>query len=1251
MRRGWVVGCVALFLNLTLPYQALAQAPGTITTFAGGGPNNVPAVQANVASPTFVAVGSAGDLFVASLEQHRVFKVDTAGRLTVFAGVGAQGCTTGQVAPNVHLFSPDGIAFDADGHVFIADSCARVVRVDVATGIATQVAGVSGPAPGFSGDGGPATSARLRSEVMGLAFDRSGNLYIADLGNRRVRRVSPGADGRITGAPDEIITTVAGNGVRPGSIDGEGGNPADDRAAQGVPATSTTVFPYDLTLDGSGNLYVSELGSQRVRRVSAGADGQVTGAADEIITIVAGNGGQHFNGDGITATAAAIDPRQIFLDADLNLFIADRFNGRVRRVDPSGVITTIAGRASGLTFSGDGGPATSAILSNPFGVALDRSRNIYIADTGSRRVRRVDAASGIINTVAGNGEHVIGGDGGPATNASFAGIAALAVAPDGDLVILGGFHPRVRRVDAATGIIATVAGGSGEGFSGDGGPATGATFRLGASGVAVDRHGHVYVADTSNARVRRIDAIAGIITTVAGNGTAPGAIDGEGGDPADDLGDGRAATAVALVPRDVAVDAAGNLFILSGFAQSPGEGGLRGIRVRRVSPGADGLVTGTADEIVTTVAGTGDVGFAGDGGPAIAARLANPFRIEVDGKGDLYIADFSNIRVRRVGAGADGQVTGASDEIITTVAGNGLLGSAGDGGPATQASLGASIGIAFDSSGNLYIGDINHSIVRRVSPGADGQVTGAADEIITTVAGTRVFGFAGDGGPATGARLTDVGDLAFGGGSLYIVDRSNERVRRVVIENTTTGSGVVVQPVDSTTATTPVTVEFGTVTDSGVSSVTTSTTGPPPPSALKLGNPPTYYQISTTADVSGPIKVCVSYAGISFGNELNLRLMHFEDTNGDGAADTWVDRTSSHDPVNDIICATVPSLSFFAIFEPRNAPPIVSLAGPTALTEGATGTYTASASDPDGDALTFSWALIGPGSLAASGSSATYGATEGPATATLRVNVSDGRGGTASAETTVNVANAAPLARIAGPPSAALYAVNSAVTLVGSFTDAGTLDTHTGRWTVGANTVAGVVNESAGSGSVTATHTPTAAGVYPIRLSVNDDDGGIGESTEVGDLPAHVIVYDPDGGYITGGGWIDTPPGAYGPDPALAGRTSFGFVSKYLPGRTIPSGETEFRAAGLTFKSTAYDWLVVSGARAQYRGTGSLNGTSGYDFMLTVIDGDVSARGSADRFRIKISRGGVTVYDSQLGASDAADPATAIRGGSIVIHR
>ncbi len=348
---------------------------------------------------------------------------------------------------------------------------------------------------------------------------------------------------------------------------------------------------------------------------------------------------------------------------------------------------------------------------------------------GGRTLCFAQGAAGTINTVAGNGSLGFSGDGGPAAGARLSAPDGLAIDRMGNLFIVDNGNRRIRKVDKS-GVITTVAGSGGSGFSGDGGPATGATFSWGFNGhlgIAVDGAGNLYIPDLSNQRVRKVDP-QGIITTVAGNGVR------------DNSGDGGAATSAGLVdPIAVAIDRGGNIYI----AESAGN------RVRKVD------TTG----IITTAAGGGPLSGNGDGGPATYAVLNAPWALALDGAGNLYIGDVTARRVRKVDTSG----------IITTVAGNGSTTDSGDGGSATKAGF-ALTGLAADSAGNIFISESSNRI-REVNTSG----------IINTIAGTGTGGYAGDGGPATSANLNSPGDaLVDSAGNLYIADFFNNRVREVV---------------------------------------------------------------------------------------------------------------------------------------------------------------------------------------------------------------------------------------------------------------------------------------------------------------------------------------------------------------------------------------------------------------------------------------------------------------------------------------
>jgi sugar lactone lactonase YvrE len=423
-----------------------------------------------------------------------------------------------------------------------------------------------------------------------------------------------------------------------------------------------------------------------------------------IITTVVGSAAG-FSGDGGPAASAQIsNPGGIAVDHSGNLFIADAGNNRIRTVNAAGMIGTFAGNGT-AGFSGDGGQAASAQLTAPVDVTVDGSGNVFIADRGSYRIRQVNSA-GVIASVAGRT-----GDGGPAVFAQFYYPNTVAVDGAGNVFIADTDIHRIRKINTA-GVITTVAGNGTGGFSGDGGPATSAQLYFPAA-VAVDEAGNLFIADTRNERIRKV-APGGVITTIARN-----------------IGD----------PAGIAVDGAGNVYISETGAH----------RVRQIN----------AAGLINTVAGSGTMGFSGDGGPATSAQLAFPAGIAVDGAGNVFIADAVNNRIRMV----------SPNGVISTVAGDGIGGFAGDGGPAVTAQIAYPQCVAVDGSGNLFIADTNNQRIRKVTP----------DGLIGTFAGNGIYGFSGDGGPASTAEIAQPYSVAVGGAnSLFIADTFSNRIREVI---------------------------------------------------------------------------------------------------------------------------------------------------------------------------------------------------------------------------------------------------------------------------------------------------------------------------------------------------------------------------------------------------------------------------------------------------------------------------------------
>jgi PKD repeat protein len=336
---------------------------------------------------------------------------------------------------------------------------------------------------------------------------------------------------------------------------------------------------------------------------------------------------------------------------------------------------------------------------------------------------------------------------------------------------------------------------------------------------------------------------------------------------------------------------------------------------------------------------------------------------------------------------------------------------------------------------------------------------------------------------------------------------------------------------------------------------------------------------------------------------------------------------------------------------PANQPPVASVGGPYAGNEGAAIAFALTGSDPDGDALTYRWDL-GDGTTG-SGSTppgAHRYRDNGTYTVTLTVTDTDGASDTES--TAVVVANVAPVVAsimASRDPSA----ISQPVRVKLDFTDAGVLDVHSAVIDWDANgssdTSAGAITESNGAGSVSGSHVYASPGVYEIRITVTDDDGASSST-----VFQYVVVYDTQQGFVTGGGWVYSPPGTFPADPRFAGKAMFGFVSRHENGAVRQAGtEFQFRTDRFRFHTTTSDWLVIAGSKALYRGSGTINGAGDYGFILAVNDGQVPGGGRVDRIRVKIwdKATGVVIYDNQPGSADNANATTAIGGGNIVIHR
>jgi hypothetical protein len=731
--------------------RVVSATTGVITTFAGSGVGNCggdngPASSAGLLVPTVIAFDGAGNLYVANPDCSRVRKIAAStGTITTVAGNGQYGYSGDNgPATSAMLGTPRGVALDSAGNLYIADQSFDLVRkVNALTGVITTVAGTppatnyGPPNSGYSGDGGPATSARL-TWPYAVAVDGAGNFYIADYNNQVIRKVT---------ASTGIISTVVGDGS---------GTPCSSFGGDGGPATSAGLCnPEGVSVDSAGNLYIADGGESRIREATVSGPPPATAAAAPVFSVPEGT---YVGTQTVTLTdstpGAAI---YVTMNGATPSTLSPMYNGPINvtgavtiqavavapgylasapvtaaytiTTPPTAVISTVAGNGT-FGSTGIGGPATSAEIGYPEFVTLDGAGNLYFSDPQNEVVWMVAAQTRAISIVAGNGTPGYSGDNGPATSAQLQYPNGLAVDSAGNLYIADYYNDVIRKVTASTGVITTIAGTYGQvgsaGHIGDGGPAS-AAYLDWPSGLAFDSAGNLYIADSDHYVVRKISASSGIITTVAGNGAG------------NYSGDGGPATSAGLSVIDaLAFDSAGNLYISSSYTA----------RVRKVA---------ASTGVITTVAGNGDEGVTGDGGLAVNAEI-NPPGIAVDSAGDLYISNWPGA-VREVAA---------STGIITRVAGNGYFGYSGDGGSATVAEI-APQGIAFDSAGNLYIADAGNYRVRKVTfPGP---------------AATPAFGLAA--GTYVGAQSVAITDTMQGATIYYTTDGSTP----------TTGSGVYSSPV------------------------------------------------------------------------------------------------------------------------------------------------------------------------------------------------------------------------------------------------------------------------------------------------------------------------------------------------------------------------------------------------------------------------------------------------------------------------
>jgi trimeric autotransporter adhesin len=686
--RGMTLHVVKSAVLLAIAANLLPAQQFTISTFAGGVPpvTPAPALEASIGIPQALAADANGNIYFNGL--NCVFKLDSAGILTVVAGNGRQGFSgDGGPASQAQLSLPEpyagdeldfsfsaGLAVTPSGDLLIADSGNNRIR-KVSQGLITTIAG--GGNCRVSCDGQAATNLSL-ADPASLVADSAGNLYFVDRSDEVYKVTPAGLASVVYSSTDignisalaldstgnlyiakpftpQILRLAADGTVTPFAGTGTAGYSGD-----GGPAIAAQLTcPVSLIADYYGNLYIGDVlpdqsDGGRIRRVTN----------DGNIATFAGTGQPGYPGYAGSGNQGGVSPWGFVFDGAGDLLIADAFSLQIRKLSDN-FLTTVAG--SGFdSFAGDGGPATQALFHFPSALAHDRLGNVYIADAGNNRVRRI-SPDGVVVTIAGCGSPGYSGDGGQATSAQITA-NYLAVDSAGNLYIAGGAV--VRKV-TPEGTISTLAGTGVFGYSGDGGPASAAQLG-GFPALAVDGSGNVYIADQP--RLRKVSP-DGIITTIAGNGTYAG------------IADGSAAANSSFVAQAIAVSSAGDIF--AGIARAVYKISAAGIVSAITSPTNGTLPTGPI--------------------PAASAALGSVASLALDAAGTLYVADSSNGIVFRI----------STDEIIEPIAGSGYYSTwqdgtpnySGDGGPALDAVFDP-WGIDVDTSGKIYIADAFNNAIR-----------------------------------------------------------------------------------------------------------------------------------------------------------------------------------------------------------------------------------------------------------------------------------------------------------------------------------------------------------------------------------------------------------------------------------------------------------------------------------------------------------------------------------------------------------
>jgi uncharacterized repeat protein (TIGR01451 family) len=684
--RGLLVLMLALGSLIALSAQAQSNypVPYNFNTFAGnayGG--NGTGSQAIFGNPYASALDSAGNIYVADTTNFAVRKITPAGVVTTLAGLAGTGGFTDGTGSDARFGSVNGIAVDKAGNVYVTDGSYNTVRKITRTGVVTTLAGT--PAAVGSTDG-TGSAARFHFP-FGIAVDGTGNLYVSDQSNHTIRKITPAG----------VVTTLAGSAGVIGSADGSG-------------SVARFYNPSGVALDSAGNLFVADTYNYTIRKITPAGS----------VSTFAGTAGASGSTNGTGSSASFIFPYGVAVGG-ANVYVADTWNCMIRKITSAGVVTTLAGtpRVPGAA----NGPGSTAQFNYPYGLAANATGTIYVADSYNKEVRKITSA-GAVSTLAGSATSDVGGVGstdGSGRIARFNYPSGVAV--NGSTIYVADTNNNTIRKITSSGVVTSVAG-TARAFGSVDGTGSAARFYY-PHGLAADKAGNVYVADTNNHIIRKITP-AGVVTTLAGAAGVSGSADGTGN------------AARFNSPNSVAADGSGNVYVADTLS----------FTVRKITPGG----------VVTTLAGVAGSNGSLDG-TGSGARFGYLYGIAVDIAGNLYVTDTGNYTVRKITAAG----------VVTTLAGTrGVAGSAD--GIGISARFDGPYGIAVDSTNNLYVSDRNNEVIRKITPAG----------VVTTLAGVAGSEGIADGMGSAARFLSPAGIAVASSGTIYVADTYNHEIRNGV---------------------------------------------------------------------------------------------------------------------------------------------------------------------------------------------------------------------------------------------------------------------------------------------------------------------------------------------------------------------------------------------------------------------------------------------------------------------------------------